>query len=133
MTCLSIRTAPTPTGQRYASPSVGPSLVRKNSSNSLTSTGSAAPPPVMLSSSNNNNYGSTGGGGRNVGSSPMRASYSASPSLSMSGTGFSGSAGIGGVRDSVSGKRFSTPTPQSAQHHSATNERPPTPTRGWRF
>lgn len=148
------RTQTTSTPSRYASPMAGssnnnpqPGLTRRGSNASLTSVGSNgsyAPPPPQSAVDPAKRRVVTG-------TSPMRASYSANPALgvtgnsvnprssvqSSSGMGLASSTGSAGV----STKRFSTPTPQSAQHHTdydpnnlnKSGSRPSTPTRAWKF
>eukprot|EP00981_Chlorochromonas_danica_P012018 scaffold4384_cov180-Ochromonas_danica.AAC.1 len=136
-----VQRAPSSTTSRYASPT--PAAAQTSSSSRRQSFSSNN--SVGSTGSNTNGYPSPVVDSRRktYGTSPMRSSYSnptssgygsrpASPAPADSG-------GYGGTSSSLGGsKRFSTPTPQSAQHYdydpSNGNRRPSTPNRtGWRF
>lgn len=124
------------------------STQRRGSNSSINSVGSngSLNPPTSSSTDPTKR--------RTVGSSPMRASYSGGGApLSVAGnninpttrTSLSSSQGLPSSSNNppgVSSRRFSTPTPQSGQHHDYENgstgsnrpsSRPSTPTRAWKF
>ncbi len=159
LTIFSTQTPTTPA--RYSSPMAGtsnnntaPGMTRRGSNTSITSVGSNgsyAPPPQQSAVDPTKRRTVTG-------TSPMRASYSSNPGLGVTGntvnprasmqvpsnSGLASTTGSAGV----SSRRFSTPTPQPAQHNTDYDQnaaklaqqqqqgqgsRPSTPTRAWKF